>query len=306
MNPICSTLPPEPRYSVGVDGGGTGTRARLQDATGSTLGLGHGGPSGLGQGIEQAWRHVQQAVADAFAQSQLSMPAPSSIELGLGLAGAGVTHLRTAFLAADPGYARCVLNTDSMTQLLGAHDGRPGLVVAAGTGSVAAARDRKGRFHQCGGWGFASGDEGSGAWLGVRAMGHAQHVLDGRAALSTLAEAVLRLAGPGVSAVQSWCVRAGPSEWASLAPLVFDAAEAGDAVAIGLLDRAAHELGRLVAALDTRAEEPLPIVMRGSVGERLVQRWPVALSARLVQPQGDSCDGALRLLQSHDLIKSNA
>ena len=74
-------------------------------------------------------------------------------------------------------------------------------------------------------------------------------------------------------------------------------ATAGDASATALLDQAALDLARLVDALDAATAATLPIVMRGSVGERLVARWPEALRARVVQPAGDSCDGALRLLQ---------
>ncbi|MEY2653988.1 MAG: hypothetical protein RLZZ524_1016, partial [Pseudomonadota bacterium] len=53
-------------FLIGVDGGGTGTRARLCDAQGRVLGDGAAGPSALGQGVEQAWRHIGQAVEAAF------------------------------------------------------------------------------------------------------------------------------------------------------------------------------------------------------------------------------------------------
>ncbi len=286
-----------PRYRVGVDGGGTGTRARLQGADGRALGEGQAGPSGLSQGIEQAWRHVQQAIAAAFAQAGLQAAPAREIALGLGLAGAGVPAQHAAFVQADPGYARCVLVNDGVTQLLGAHAGGPGLVVASGTGSVAAARDADGRTRQCGGWGFPVGDEGSGAWLGLQAMRHAQHVRDGRAAASALADAVYALAGSDAASLLAWCAGAGQAKWATLAPLVFAAAEAGDTTAATLLDHAARDLAQLVHALDAGGAQALPIVMRGSVGERLVARWPAALRARVVPPAGDSCDGALRLLE---------
>jgi glucosamine kinase len=267
----------------------------LQDAAGRTLGEGQAGPSGLSQGVEQAWRHVQLAIAAAFAEAGLRAAVPAQISLGLGLAGAGVAAQYAAFMSANPGYAPCVLVNDGVTQLLGAHAGGPGLVVAAGTGSVAALRDAQGRTQQAGGWGFPVGDEGSGAWLGLHAMRHAQRVLDGRALASPLSRAMFEQAGPDAAALLAGCAGAGQAAGASLAPLVFVAAEAGDATASALLQQAADDLARLVHALD--AGRPLlPIAMRGSVGERLVARWPEALRARVVQPAGDSCDGALRLL----------
>ncbi|MET0207713.1 MAG: BadF/BadG/BcrA/BcrD ATPase family protein, partial [Burkholderiaceae bacterium] len=255
------------------------------------------GPSGLGQGVAQAWRHIEQALAAAFATAGLPMAPRDSIALGLGLAGASVAEQRAAFLGADPGYACCVLDTDAVTQLIGAHGGRPGLVVAAGTGSVAAARYADGRVRLAGGWGFPVGDEGSGAWMGLRAMRHAQAVLDGRESAGAMATAVLAATGPDAQAVQAWCARAGQHAYAQLAPAVFAAAAQGDARAEALLQSAADALAALVPALQAESGALLPLVVRGSIGEALAPRWPAALRARLVSPQGDSADGALHLLR---------
>ena len=309
-----------PLYLAGVDGGGTGTRVRLQGRNGHnghngrnghTLGEGEAGPSGLGQGVEQAWRHVMQALAAAFESAGMPPAPPSDIALGLGLAGAGVAARHAAFLQADPGFALCVLCNDGVTQLLGAHSGRAGIVVAAGTGSVAAARDEAGRIRQCGGWGYPVGDEGSGAWLGVQAMRHAHAVLDGRQAASALATAVFDEAGTEAAALLDWCAHAGARRYAELAPRVFNAAGAGCATAQALLQAAADELAQLVHALRPSAwpagpagqaeqagleQVAWPVVASGSVGVRRVPLWPAALRARRVHPAGDSMDGALQLV----------
>ena len=293
-----------PHYLAGVDGGGSGTRVRLQGRDGRTLGEGEAGPSGLGQGVEQAWRHVMQGLAAAFKSAGLP-PAPlSDIALGLGVAGAGVAARHAAFLQADPGFALCVLCNDGVTQLLGAHSGRAGIVVAAGTGSVAAARDEAGHTRQCGGWGYPVGDEGSGAWLGMQAMRHAHAVLDGRQAPSALATAVFDEAGTEAAALLDWCAHAGARRYAELAPRVFNAADAGCATAQALLQAAADELARLVHALQPGAglagleQVAWPVVASGSVGVRLAPLWPAALRARVVQPAGDSMDGALQLVRA--------
>ena len=290
-----------PLYLAGVDGGGTGTRVRLQHPRGHTLGQGEAGPSGLGQGIDQAWRHVLQALTSAFHHAGLPVAAPPDIALGLGLAGAGVPAPRAAFLQADPGFAVCLLVNDGVTQLLGAHGGGPGIVVAAGTGSVAAARDEAGHTHQCGGWGYPVGDEGSGAWIGLQAMRHAQAALDGREPASGLAAAVFQHAGADAPSLLSWCADAGARRYAELAPAVFSAAAGGCATAQGLLQAAADELARLVHALQPGAASAgttWPVVASGSVGVRLVPLWPAALRARIVQPAGDSMDGALQLVRA--------
>jgi glucosamine kinase len=247
--------------------------------------------------VAQAWRHVMQALHAAFAAAGLPPAPPAHIALGLGLAGAGVAAQYDAFLRADPGFALCVLDNDGTTQLLGAHGGGPGLVVAAGTGSVAAARYADGRTAQAGGWGFPVGDEGSGAWLGLRAMQHAMAVLDGREAPTQLSKTVFEQVGSTAAALLAWCAQAGAPQYAHLAPLVFAEAERGDAAAQALLQDGARELQRLVDALQSD-EAPLPVVASGSVGQRLATLWPPALRERVVPPEGDSADGALRLVRT--------
>jgi glucosamine kinase len=307
--PVAPALAGAVRYLIGVDGGGTGTRARLQDRAGRTLGQGEAGPSGLSQGVEQAWRHVQEAIARAFESAGLPLPAPADCALGLGLAGTGVPARTAAFRQADPGYAHLQLDSDAHTQLLGVHGGAPGIVVAGGTGSVAAALYPDGRFRRVGGWGFPVGDEGSGAWLGLMAMRHAQAVLDGRVEPgrrdAALAQTLFDTIGATASALLDWCATAlaapggAASHYARLAPWVFAAAEQGDPAAQALLQSAADALAGLADALQAAdaAQAPLPVVATGSVGSRLWRLWPAALRERVVPPVGDSADGALCLVR---------
>lgn len=284
------------RWLLGVDGGGTGTRARLQSADGHTLGQGQAGPSGLSQGAEQAWRHVDQAIGAAFAAAGLPRAQPADCALALALAGAERSINRQAFLAADPGYALCLLENDALGGLRGAFAGGPGRVVAAGTGSVAAARWPDGRTRLIGGWGFPIGDEGSGAWLGVRAMQHAQAAMDGRREAGPLARAVWARCGGTPLELLDWSLQSGQKAYAELAPLVFDLGET-DPQAGALLQAAAAELALLAQALQPEGGEPLPLVLLGSVGERLRHRLPEALRAQIVPPRGDAMDGALLRLR---------
>ncbi len=287
------------RYLAGVDGGGSGTRLRLHAAHDRrALGYASAGPSGLSQGIEQAWRNIGTALEAAFAAAGQA-PAPRrEIALGLGLAGVEVPRQREAFLAADPGFAIAIVFNDAQTALHGAFGGGPGIVVTAGTGSIGLAQGDDGVQHRTGGWGFPAGDEGSGAWLGLRAMRAAQRALDGRGAAGPLAQAVFRVLGAEPGALLQWCGSARQHQYASLAPCVFDAALEGDAQAQTLLDAAAAELERHVHALSARLKNAgeLPIALVGSVGERLQARWPDTLRRRCVPPRGDSAEGALALL----------
>lgn len=286
----------QPLYLIGADGGGTGTRARVTDPQGRLLGAGTAGPSGLGQGVDQAWRHIGQAVGAAFAAAGLAQPAPADCALSLALAGSERSPNRQQFLAADPGYALCLLENDALGALRGAFAGGPGRVVTAGTGSVGAARWADGRQRIIGGWGFPIGDEGSGGWLAVRAMQHAQAAMDGRAATGALARAVWARCGDTPPRLLDWSLHAGQHAYAQLAPLVFDLADA-DPHAERLLQAAADELAALAQALQPDGDD-LPLVVYGSVGARLRHRLPPALLACCVAPQGDAVDGALTRLRA--------
>jgi glucosamine kinase len=282
------------RFLIGVDGGGTGTRVKLADLQGNVLGLGDAGPSALGQGAEQAWRHIQQAVEAAAAQAGLANLAPGDCAIGLGLSGAGVPSQAAEFLARQPGYALLALDNDGFTTVLGAHAGQPGAVVASGTGSVGEVLRRDGSRGVAGGWGWIAGDEGSGAWLGLKAMRHACQAMDGRVPVSSLAQAVWAVAGSTSEAMLAWGALAGQHAYASLAPLVFDCVNS-DAVAAGFVAEAVFELEKLARALDPDAS--LPLALCGSVALRLAPDFSAALRARCVPPRGDSADGGLHLVR---------
>lgn len=283
------------RLLIGVDGGGTGTRVRLADREGRVLAQGEAGPSALGQGSEQAWRHIQQAVLMAVQRAGIADFDPAHSAIGLGLSGASVPAQSQSFLAQQPGYAVLALDGDGWTTLLGAHGGQPGAVIAAGTGTVGEALHRDGSRVCISGWGWIVGDEGSGAWLGLKAMRHAQQVLDGRAAVSALARAVWAVAGADRESILAWNAAAGQQGYASLAPLVFASAAEADPVAQRFVDEAVLELERQAQALDPEAQ--LPLALSGSIALRLAPQFSPTLRARCVPPLGDSADGALHLVR---------
>ncbi len=282
-------------YHIGIDGGGTGTRARLTHTDGRFLGEGHSGPSGLTQGIEQAWTHIRLAILDAIQCSELqglAAPVAANTALGLGLAGANNTKLQQQFFAANPGYRRLKLESDAYTSLLGAHGGQPGALLAIGTGSVGLARHADGRRVEVGGWGFPSGDDGSGAVLGLRALNLAQRVLDGRLPAGPLADAVIAATGSTPQAVLGWSCSASQNRFATLAPLIFEHAER-DPQAAALIDYALYSIEDMAQTLDP--DHVLPLAILGSLGKRLAPRLSARTLRRVVPAQGDDIDGALAL-----------
>lgn len=290
------TLPAHIDYAMGVDGGGTSTRARVVHRSGVLVGEGTAGASGLMQGIAQAWRHIDEAIAAAShaftAPTGWAPLVPAHCALGLGLAGANNAAWHAQCLQANPGYARVALASDAATALWGAHRGQPGALLIMGTGAVGLALDHDGQQRSSGGWGFPCGDEGSGAYLGLHAVRLTQQALDGRAPLGPLACAVRDATGGSAEHLLDWCCQAGQFAYASLAPTVF-AHAAHDPGAAALLHDAAQHLEALVQAVDPR--HTLPLVVAGSVGQRLVPQLCARTAARLVCPQGDAMDGALAL-----------
>jgi glucosamine kinase len=281
-------------FLLGVDGGGTSTRALLARRDGPVIGQGQAGPSALGQGITQAWTQVELAIRHAFESARLPVPAWKRCALGAGLSGVSNRPWRDEFVARNIGFARLEAETDSYTMLLGAHGGKPGAIIAAGTGSMGEVLRADGSRFTVGGWGFPVSDEGSGAWLGLRAVRLAQCALDGRVNTGTLARHVWAVCGGDRDTLQAWCDHAGQFAYAQLAPAVFDA-EASDPAAAQLLSRAVSELEAIALALDPQGG--LPLAVCGSVGRRLAERLAPAIRSRLVEAADGPAAGALTLIR---------
>lgn len=279
------------RFLIGVDGGGTGTRVVLADANGAELAHAAGGASGLGLGVERAWEAITASVRQAFDNAQQAFDW-SHCALGCGLAGVNNSAWLAAFIASAPKLAALAVESDACTALVGAHSGAPGVIVALGTGSIAAALGGDGNIRIAGGYGFPSGDEASGAWLGLRAVVHAQQALDGRAPLDAFAAALLaRMGAADRDGLVVWCCAANQTAYASLAPVVL--AHAAHPVAAALLARAGADIARLIDALDPAAR--LPVALCGGLAEPLAAYVPSPHRVRLVPPAADSAHGALLL-----------
>ena len=287
-------------YLIGVDGGGTGTRVILASADGTVLGRGSAGPSGLMHGAEPAWLAILAAIDQAFQAAGLSAPAPVLSEIAIGCGLAGVNNKRWAqdFTAKNPGFATVVLETDAGTTLFGAHQGKPGVIIALGTGSVGEVMLADGSRREVGGWGFPSSDEASGAWLGLRAINHAQHVIDGRSASDDFSAALIAFCGGSPDAVVNWLSQANQTKFAQLAPLVIEHA-ARNAKANEIMQAAGVEVAKMAHALDATAS--LPIALCGGLAEPMLEYLPQSLAKRVTKPKGDSASGALILIKNHFL-----
>jgi len=285
-----------PAFLVAADGGATGTRVRLCDAAGRTLGEGRAGPSSLTLGVTRAWESILTATRAAFTAADAGAPEAAPIRLAAGLAGARSPENRAAFHAACPlERVEITVVTDGYASLMGAFGGAPGLAAAVGTGVTAYALRPDGEVAEASGWGFPAGDEGGGAWIGHRALQAHLKWSDGRhGAPSRLFETLPGIVGGSFAEIQSWLRGARSTEYAALAPLVVAAAQDRDTLAEDILREATAEIAETIDAVDTPAAE-LPLALLGGLAEVVRPRLPARLRARLVAPQGTALDGLVRL-----------
>lgn len=280
-------------FLIGIDGGGTGTRVVLGDSQGRELAQAASGPSGLGLGIERAWQSIEAGCVEAFARAGASLDWSRCV-LGCGLAGANNRDWLAGFHAQAPAVAGLAVEQDSFTTLLGAHGGAPGVIVALGTGSVAAVLDGDGECRVVSGYGFPSGDEASGAWLGLRIIVHAQQAMDGRGPNDDLAQALLARTGAhDRDSLVVWLCEANQTAYASLARVAVE--YRAHPFAARLLGEAGVEVGKMIAALDPSGR--LPVALCGGLGVPLREYVPQIHQARLREPLADSAHGGLQLAQ---------
>ncbi|HSY82389.1 MAG TPA: BadF/BadG/BcrA/BcrD ATPase family protein [Gemmatimonadaceae bacterium] len=280
---------------VGVDGGGSKTRVLVADAKGTEIGSLDAGPSAIQPGeIERSADVIAGAIRQALVEAEVdAMPAVAVI----GVAGGGRPSERDALwqaLVARDVADEVVVHADATIALEDAFGEGPGVLLIAGTGSMALGRGPTGVLARCGGWGPVFGDEGSGVWLSRRALGIVGAAADGREAETALTGAILTAAVvDSVEALIPWAASATAADLAALAPAVIHCADSGDARAETLVAFAIEELVLHVRALarhlftDERAATPVAVVggllLRGSFRSRFERRLTTAVPGALLK-----------------------
>jgi glucosamine kinase len=295
-------------YYLGIDGGGTKTTCAVGDQT-SLLATATAGPSNVVRvGETVARESLQQSVGQACAAAGIATAQVSYTCVG----GSGAGRLELA--SAVRGFLGEILSTpidvvgDTEIALEAAFHHRPGVIVIAGTGSIAYGRDRQGRTVRAGGWGFAIGDEGSAHWIGKVAVNAVLRARDrgDRAGDSELAASLskqwkadslpdLARAANGVP----------PPNFAALFPSV---AGSPDQLAQDILGRAGRELAEIAAVVIGRLfakdqNDPVPVAMIGGVFRHSeIVREVFYNELRRLDPRAqvhprvvDPVEGALRL-----------
>ncbi|TGV13948.1 N-acetylglucosamine kinase [Mesorhizobium sp. M8A.F.Ca.ET.173.01.1.1] len=282
----------EAHYFLGVDGGGTGCRARLEDAQGVVLGQGLSGPATTRLGIEAAWASIAKAFGAAVEEAGFAPAETARIHAGIGLAGIGRKGALEALRAIAHPFASTDFVSDGVGACLGAHSGKDGAIVIAGTGSIGLGFV-EGRDLRAGGYGFPISDEGSGADLGLKAVQLALRAHDGRhERTALLAEVMQRFAGDPMEAV-AWMDRASATDYAALAPMVMRHADQGDPVGRRIVQSAAEQIDTLVRVL---FEKGAPrVTLLGGLASPLEPWLSPDVRRRLKPADGDAVSGAIIL-----------
>lgn len=279
-------------YFLGVDGGGTGCRARIEDAEGTVLGQGLSGPATTRLGIDAAWASVSKAFGAAIDETGFGMAEIARIHAGIGLAGIGRKGALEALRAIAHPFASIAFVSDGVGACLGAHSGQDGAIVIAGTGSIGLGF-AEGRDLRAGGYGFPISDEGSGADLGLKAMQLALRAQDGRhERTALLVEVMQRFENDPMEAV-AWMDRASATDYAALAPMVMRHADQGDPVGRRIVQSAAEQIDTLVRVL---FEKGAPrVTLLGGLASPLEPWLSPDVRRRLKPADGDAVSGAIIL-----------
>jgi N-acetylglucosamine kinase-like BadF-type ATPase len=277
---------------LGIDAGGTKTVCHLADEQARTIVETRGPGANLqASGELEVEKVLHQVISQALSGSGAS---PTTICLGM----AGVDRPRDAevvrgILVRIGQRAQPFVVNDALIALEAGVPGGPGIVVVAGTGSIAYGRDAAGRAARAGGWGHVLGDEGSGYWIGRQALRAVVRAADGRGRATALTRRVLAHYQVERASDLVWEVYHGglkPTAIAALAAEVGAAATEGDTLATQIVDAGAAELaGAAVSVARRLGFDGCPVVLAGGVLRGVAPlRDRVLENLRQVLPNGEA------------------
>lgn len=275
----------------GVDGGGSGCRIAAVDQTGHRIGEASGGPANVTTDQRQALANLRDAIARFASDHELSDTEIKSGVAHIGLAGVITQEDKVAVAKAMP-FAHVAVSDDCETALVGALEGRFGVLAAIGTGTIIAAQSAKG-IRRFGGWGLQISDQASGAWLGREVLKRSVLAQDGLVAHSDLTRSLMAEYNNTLTDMVAFALTAQPSDYALHAPAVIDAAQAGDDNGLHLMHEGAAYLTDCFNAAQMQDDDLL--CLSAGVGPHYAPYLEVRYQDRIKAALGTSLDGALLL-----------
>lgn len=268
---------------LGIDAGGTKTVCRIADGHGQTLAEVRGPGANLQNAGELQVEKVLHDVIERATREADVWPRSACIGMA-GVDRAEDSAVVRGILSRLVPRCDVVVVNDALIALEAGAPGAPGVVVIAGTGSIAYGRDDRGRAARAGGWGYVLADEGSGYWLGRHVLRRVLRAADGRGPATTLTPRVLahyEVAQPRDLVREVYAGRFKPSTVAAIASLAEVAADEGEAWALDLIRSGAEELALSARAVLTRLDLASgPVLLAGGIF-RVVPRLREGVTATL-------------------------
>ncbi len=306
-----------PNTIIGIDGGGTRTRGILT-RFGEVKAKSYAGTTRVGAvGVGESSERILNVIQDLCEQADID-----SVELDavvIGLAGVWLEEekkrsshlLKTLARGQKITLNDLLVISDAELAVHGAFEGKQGIVMIAGTGSISIGRVAKGKLVRCGGWGIELDDEGSGAWIGREGLTAVVRGIDGRGKSTALTDKLMDLF-PTIdiekprTIVKAYAERS--FEYQMLTPVVMQCAEEGDDVCMGIIDRASQHLIELLTALAPQYKlKQIPVALMGGMIDaetilenRLDKLIKKDKKFKRVEPKGSALDGAIAL--GHEMI----
>lgn len=257
-------------YVLGIDAGGTKTLALLADADGHIIREGRAGAANL---RTEGELEVEKTLHAVIEQACEGLDSPiTAVCLGV----AGVDREDDSRIIRDLvrrlGFrSNALIVNDALIALVAGAGPNPGVVLVSGTGSIAYGVSHRGVAARSGGWGPTLGDEGSGYWIGRRALAAVMRDFDGRGPATDLTPMVLHhfsLSRPEMLVSEIYFQPQGRRTIAALAAVVDRARAEGDPVALDIMCHASEELalaaGSVIGRLEMRGEQ-FPVLLAGGV-----------------------------------------
>jgi N-acetylglucosamine kinase-like BadF-type ATPase len=258
---------------LGIDGGGTNTRASIVDGD-KVLAYGTSGSiKRLRVGAEAAEANLREVLKDVYAQAGVKSVRAACC----GVASAtmpGITEWITAVFGSF-GVERSEVIGDQVIALDAAFQGGPGILQIAGTGSNTIGRAPNGSIESAGGWSSRLGDEGSGYWIGLHSVRRALKAYDRGEPTQVLGKVGEIWGTPDIDELVNLGDSTPGPDFAALAPTIYELAQAGDPVAIGVLKQAAADLVEFVLLVREKLRRKhsidgeVPVAWTGGVIEKM-------------------------------------
>lgn len=286
---------------IGIDGGGSKSRAYIEDSNGRMLGSAVGGPSNIRLSTDTAWNSIYNAINAALAEQKITLEDMNyDFHIGLGLAGTEVPADCERFLDRPHPFKTIRLESDAYAACLGAHNNKDGAIIIIGTG-VNGYQVQEGKTVQVSGWGFPHDDIGGGAWLGLQAVSLTLQWLDGRISASPMLAAIHQHFNQDLIELVAYSNAANSTQFAKIAPFVIQHIKSEDPYALKLIKSAARAIDNVAEAMKKRAinkNVELPVSLFGGIAPFLRPWLNQALQERLVERTHDASVGAVYMIRN--------